>query len=173
MSSNRGDGAQFMMNDSEFKQETLAENIDLDKIKSTAEEYYRSGDFYCSEAVVKTVKDAFGLSVPDAVIAAASGFPVGMGGAGCTCGALAGGILALGLVFGRTTPKDARVDKAMKLSRELHDSFKKRHKSTCCRKLTRYMIMGTSGQMKQCIAFTGDVARETAQIILREKNITK
>lgn len=161
------------MNDSELKQEILTENIDLDKIKSTAEEYYRSGDFYCSEAVVKTIKDAFQIPVPDAVIAAASGFPAGFGGAGCTCGAVAGGVMSLGLVFGRTAPKDSKVDKAMELSRELHDSFKKRHKSTCCRKLTRYMIMGTSGQMKQCIAFTGDVARETAKIILREKNITK
>lgn len=158
------------MTDSELKNETLSGNVDLDKIKSTAEEYYRSGDFYCSEAVVKTIKDAFQLSVPDVVISAASGFPVGMGGAGCTCGAVAGGVMSLGLVFGRTAPKDAKVDKAMRLSRELHDIFKKRHKSTCCRKLTRYMIMGSSGQMKQCIAFTGEVAQETARIILREQN---
>lgn len=158
------------MNDPILKCEVSSENIDLDKIKSTAEAYYRSGDYYCSEAVVKTIKDAFQLSVPDAVIAAASGFPVGMGGAGCTCGALAGGILALGLVFGRTAPKDARVDKAMKLSRELHDSFKKQHKSTCCRKLTRLMIMGSSGQMNHCVAFTGEVAQETARIIDRERN---
>ncbi len=153
-----------------LKCETLSGNIDLDKIKSTAEQYYRSGDYYCSEAVVKTIKDAFQLPVPDAVIAAASGFPVGFGGAGCTCGALAGGILALGLVFGRTAPKDARVAQAMKLARELHDIFKKRHKSTCCRKLTRYTIMGSYRQIEQCIAFTGEVAEETARIILREQN---
>ena len=153
-----------------LKCEVSSGNIDLDKIKSTAEEYYRSGDYYCSEAVVKSIKDAFQLSVPDAVIAAASGFPVGMGGAGCTCGALAGGVMSMGLVFGRTAPRDSKVDKAMKLSRELHDSFKKRHKSTCCRKLTRLMIMGSSGQVNQCIAFTGEVAQETARIILREQN---
>jgi len=162
--------AQFMKSASVLKGEALSGSIDPDKIKSTAEEYYRSGNYYCSEAVVKTIKDAFQLPVPDAVIAAASGFPAGLGGAGCTCGALAGGVLALGLVFGRTAPKDARVDRAMKLSRELHDSFKKRHKSTCCRKLTRFMIMGASGQLNQCIAFTGEVAEDTARIILREQN---
>jgi len=159
-----------MKSDSALKCEALSGNIDLDKIKSTAEEYYRSGDFYCSEAVVKTIKDAFQIPVPEAVIAAASGFPVGMGGAGCTCGAVAGGVMSLGLVFGRTAPKDSKVDKAMKLSRELHDIFKKRHKATCCRKLTRFTIMGSSGQMNQCIAFTGEVAEETARIILREQN---
>jgi C_GCAxxG_C_C family probable redox protein len=147
--------------------------MDLEKIKQTAEDYYRSDDFHCSEAVVKTIKDAFQLPIPDDVISAASGFPVGMGGAGCTCGALAGGVMALGLVFGRTLPKDTKVDKAMKLSRELHDVFKKNHKSTCCRKLTRYMIMGSSRQMEQCIAFTGEMAQEVARIIDRERDKTK
>ena len=41
--------------------------IDTDKIKKIAEEYYRSGDFYCSEAVVKTIKDEFPSSVIDPV----------------------------------------------------------------------------------------------------------
>jgi hypothetical protein len=58
----------------------------------------------------------------------------------------------------------------MKYSCELHDIFKKRHKSLCCRTLTRYMIMGSSRQMEQCIAFTGEMAQETARIILREQN---
>ena len=96
-------------------------------------------------------------------------FPVGIGNAGCLCGAVSGGVMALGLVFGRTTPKDSKVDKAMKLSRELHDIFKKRHKHLCCRTLNKYMIMGSSRQMKQCIAFTGEMAQETARIIIREQ----
>jgi C_GCAxxG_C_C family probable redox protein len=148
-------------------------DIDLEKIRLTAEEYYRSGNFYCSEAIVKTIKDVFSLPGSDDVIAMASGFPVGIGGAGCTCGAVTGAVMSLGLVFGRTTPKDKKVDKAMKLSRELHDYFKKNHKSLCCRTLNKYMIMGSSGQMKQCIAFTGEMAQEVARIIIREQNISK
>ncbi len=81
--------------------------IDIAMIRDRAEEYYRSGDFYCSEAIVKTIKDAFALPVSDSVVAMASGFPVGMGGSGCTCGAVIGGIMALGLFFGRTEPKDS------------------------------------------------------------------
>jgi C_GCAxxG_C_C family probable redox protein len=145
-------------------------DVDLEKIRLIAEEYYRSGEFYCSEAVVKTIKDAFNLSVSDDVISMASGFPVGMGNAGCLCGAVSGGVMALGLVFGRTAPKDKKVDKAMKLSRELHDIFKKRHKCLCCRTLNKYMLMGSSRQMKQCIAFTGEMAQEAARIIIREQS---
>ena len=145
------------------------QDIDLEEIRLTAEEYSRSGDFYCSEAIVKTIKDAFCLPVSDEVISMASGFPIGMGGAGCTCGAVTGGIMSLGLVFGRTTPRDSKVDKAMKLSRELHDIFKKHHKHLSCRTLNKYMIMGSFRQMKQCIAFTGEMAQETARLIIREQ----
>jgi C_GCAxxG_C_C family probable redox protein len=133
-----------------------------------AEEYYRSGDFYCSEAIVKTIKDEFQLPIPDAIIAAASGFPVGMGGSGCTCGAVAGGIISLGLFFGRTQPKDEKVNHTMALANELHNGFKKSHKSLCCRVLTKDMKLGSLEHMEQCISFTGEVAEKVARMIVRE-----
>jgi C_GCAxxG_C_C family probable redox protein len=126
--------------------------------------------FFCSEAIVKTIKDEFALPLPDAVIGMASGFPVGMGGSGCTCGAIAGGIIAIGMVFGRTEPRDPKVNKTMKLAKELHDSFKQRHSCLCCRVLTQGMELGSPVHMEQCIAFTGEVAEETAKIIARELN---
>ncbi|NPV92332.1 MAG: C-GCAxxG-C-C family protein [Firmicutes bacterium] len=146
----------------------MNQNVNIERIKTTAENYYRSGDFFCSEAIVKTIKDEFNLPMPDGVIAMASGFPVGMGGSGCTCGAVVGGIMALGLFFGRTEAKDKKVDKTMELAKELHDTFKGRHKHVCCRILTKDMELGSPVHMKQCIAFTGEVAEETAKIIVRE-----
>ncbi|MDF2484571.1 MAG: GCAxxG family protein, partial [Herbinix sp.] len=131
--------------------------IDLRKIKTTAENYYRNGEFYCSEAIVKTVKDEFDFPISDEIVAMASGFPVGMGGSGCTCGAISGGIMVLGLFFGRTEPKDVKVNKAMELSKELHDLFRTRHKTLCCRVLTKNMTLGSPEHMEQCINFTGEV----------------
>ncbi|OAA85256.1 C-GCAxxG-C-C family protein [Clostridium coskatii] len=145
--------------------------IDLHKIKTTAENYYRNGDFYCSESIVKTIKDEFNLPVSDDIIKMASGFPVGIGGSGCTCGAVTGGIMAIGLFFGRCEPKDERVNKAMALSKELHDIFKDKHKYLCCRVLTKDMTLGSEEHMKQCIYFTGEVAEESAKIIARELNL--
>ncbi|PKM56324.1 MAG: hypothetical protein CVV00_00035 [Firmicutes bacterium HGW-Firmicutes-5] len=142
--------------------------IDLDKIRTTAKNYYRNGDFYCSEAIVKTIKDEFQLSVSDDIIAAASGFPVGMGNSGCSCGAVVGGIMTLGLVFGRTEAKDKKVVKTMKLANELHETFRKKHKTLCCRVLTKGMRLGSRKHMDQCISFTGEVAEEVAKIIVRE-----
>jgi C_GCAxxG_C_C family probable redox protein len=142
--------------------------IDFERIRNLAEEYYRSGDFYCSESIVKTIKDEFQLPISDDVIAAASGFPVGMGGAGCTCGAVAGGIMALGLFFGRTEAKDGKVNHTMALTKELHNEFKNTHRSLCCRVLTKDMELGSQKHMEQCISFTGEVAEKVARMIIRE-----
>lgn len=145
--------------------------IDLNIIRNTAENYYRNGDFYCSEAIVKTIKDEFDLPVSDEILKVASGFPVGMGGSGCSCGAVVGGIMVIGMFFGRTQPKDDKVNKAMALSKELHDIFRDRHKYLCCRGLTQGMTLGSPEHMEQCISFTGEVAEETAKILVRELNL--
>lgn len=143
-------------------------NVDIRNIRITAENFYRNGDFYCSEAIVKTIKDAFELPISDDVIKMASGFPVGIGGSGCTCGAVTGGIMALGLFFGRSKAKDESVNKVMALSKELHDNFKNKHNCLCCKTLTKGMTLGSPLHMEQCIGFTGEVAEETAKIIVRE-----
>jgi C_GCAxxG_C_C family probable redox protein len=119
------------------------------------------------------INDEFGLGYPESVIKMASGFPIGMGGSGCTCGAVAGGIMALGMVFGRTRAKDGRVKQCMALSHELHERFRETHGCLCCRILTKDMVLGSPVHMQQCIAITGEVAEETAKIILRERDTPK
>lgn len=146
----------------------ILKSVDTESIKKTAEAYYRNQDYYCSEAVVKTINDEFELGYPEKVIKMASGFPIGMGGSGCSCGAIVGGIMALGMVFGRTAPKDEQVKKCMALAHELHETFKSRHTVLCCRILTKNMELGSPIHMQQCVDFTGEVALETAKIILRE-----
>lgn len=140
-------------------------DVDLERIRKIAEDYYRNGDFYCSEAVVKTIIDEFQIDVSEDVIKMASGFPVGMGGMGCTCGALTGGVMAIGLVYGRSQGKDPEVNKAMELSAKLYQIFCERHKVSCCKVLTRGMEKGSPEHMEQCIAFTGEMAYEAAKII--------
>lgn len=143
-------------------------SVDPASVRKIAEEYYRSGQFYCSEAIVKSINDAFGLGYPEEIIRMASGFPIGMGGAGCTCGAVTGGVMAIGMVFGRKTPGDPSIDRCLALSRELHNIFYRHHGCLCCRTLTHGMKLKSPEHLRQCVAFTGEVAEETAKIILRE-----
>lgn len=147
-----------------------ARPVDPAEIRKTAEEYYRSGQFYCSEAIVKAINDGFRFGYPDSVVRLASGFPIGMGGAGCSCGAVTGGVMALGMAFGRDVPADPSIDRCLGLARELHNLFASRHGCLCCRTLTHGMVLKSPEHMRQCIAFTGEVAEETAKIILRERD---
>ncbi|MGL5614632.1 MAG: C-GCAxxG-C-C family protein [Sarcina sp.] len=143
-------------------------NVDVKKVREQAEKYYRDGDYFCSEAIVKTIKDAFELDFSDDIIKLASGFPVGMGRSGCTCGAVSGGVMALGMVAGRTEGKDPQVEKTMALSKELHDRFRESRKSICCRVLTKGLDMGSGEHKEQCIDITGEVAEMVAEMIIRE-----
>ena len=144
------------------------EALDIRVVRKIAEAYYRNGEFYCSEAIVKTIRDLLRPDLPESIIRLASGFPVGTGAAGCQCGAIAGGVMAIGIIFGREKAGDPAVNKAMALSKELHDFFVEKHGSTCCRVLTKGKTLGSSEHMKQCVSLTGDVAEYVALIINRE-----
>lgn len=56
----------------------------------------------------------------------------------------------------------------MALASELHTIFRNRHKSLCCRVLTKDMELGSPIHKKQCVSLTGEVAEEVAKIIVRE-----
>lgn len=145
--------------------------ISISKIKKEAEDLY--GDFYCSEAVVSVIRSNFELDIPEEVINMSSGFPVGIGGSMCLCGAVSGGLMSLGLFFGRSVPGDKKINKIMALSNELHDWFKANNgkNALCCRIITRGMEMGTKEHVDQCRFLTGLVAEKVAQMIARELEI--
>lgn len=146
-------------------------NINITDIRSDAEELYRNGSYFCSEAIVSSIRKHIDPEIPESAISMASGFPVGVGGSQCICGAVSGGVVCLGYFFGRTQPKDEKVNKAMALSKELHDAFTANHRVLCCKVLTRGMELGSPVHMEQCISFTGEVAAKTAEIIAREKGL--
>lgn len=149
----------------------VKQEVSVKKVIKDAEDLF--GGFYCSEAVVSSIRSNFELDIPEEVIKMASGFPVGIGGAKCLCGAVSGGVLALGIFFGRSTPNDPKVKKLMELTKELHDWFKVANgkNSLCCRVLTREFDMIKAEHKEQCTLFTGLVAGKVAEIIIRELNL--
>lgn len=152
----------------------MKKEVSIKKIRNDAEEFFRRGDFYCSESIVCSIKNNFEIDMPDEMIAMASGFTVGIGKSKCVCGAVSGGVMCLGYFFGRTKGGDSKVQKTLELANELQESFKSNHKVLCCKVLTHGMDMGSGEHKAQCISFTGEVAQKVAQIIVRElglKNI--
>lgn len=138
--------------------------------RQKAEDMYRSGQFLCSEAVFLVANEYLGHPVPDDMVKLASGFPVGMGAAGCVCGALSGGVMALGLRYGRTMPA-AATPGMFSAARELHDRFCARRRVVCCRVLIRRFEFGSPEHLTQCITITGEVAADVIELLARETDI--
>jgi len=147
--------------------------VSVKKIGDDAEALFRGG-FFCSEAVVSSMRSNFELDLPEEIIAMASGFPVGIGRSKCLCGAVSGGVMALGIFFGRTKQGDSKVEKNLEVSKELHDWFKENNgkNALCCRILTKEFDMGQGEHKEQCIRFTGMVAKKVAEIVVREYGLT-
>ena len=73
----------------------MTTNINFDELRKDANEIFHS-DFTCSESVIYTIRKAFDLDMSDDAIKMSSGFPWGLGGGGCICGALAGATMCIG-----------------------------------------------------------------------------
>jgi C_GCAxxG_C_C family probable redox protein len=153
----------------------MNKTISLKQTRKDAEMMYSGGRFYCSEAVVSAIRTNIDPEMPEVLIAAASGFPVGVGRARCLCGAVSGGVIALGYFFGRTEASSAEDPKsvnAIKLAGELQERFRKAHNGVlCCHIHTKGEYLKAGKLQEQCIEFTGDMAENTAEIIARELNI--
>ncbi|MGX8795840.1 C-GCAxxG-C-C family protein [Fusibacter sp. JL298sf-3] len=149
----------------------MVEAVSIQKIKNDAEESFRRGDFFCSEAIVNSFRNNFEIDMPEEMIAMASGFPVGIGRSKCTCGAVTGSVLTLGYFFGRTKGGDPKVNRTLELANELQQRFKDKHKVLCCSVLTKGMDMASGEHKQQCISFTGEMAENLAEIVVRELGI--
>ena len=135
-----------------------------------AEAFFRIDVLNCAESVLKAVLGESGLPCPLDLLKAASAFGRGMGGAGCCCGALVGGQMALGCIFGRTRESGEPPEECARLARLLHDRFTAQNKAACCRVLHKGMPYGTPEQFDSCAVRTGRAAELTAQVILEGMN---
>ena len=141
--------------------------MDALDLRRRAEELYRSGQFLCSEAIVYAFNEALGNRFPPEVVRLASGFPIGMGAVGtggCVCGALAGGIMVLGMIHGRSNPGD-KAPLILQKAKELHDWFESTKHATCCRVLIHDLEFGSPTHIDQCVSLTGDVAEYLTHMI--------
>lgn len=142
-------------------------NIDMDQLQKDAVDIFHQG-FACSESVIYAIRKNFELDMSDDAIAMSSGFPWGLGGGGCICGALAGGTMCIGYFFGRKTPGDPKITRCFELTQELHDYFKDNYGAACCRVLTRGMEKDSPERKSHCTQMVKGTVKKVAEIIIRE-----
>lgn len=142
----------------------------LYKIRLRSENLFMTRQLMCSEAVLTVLNQGLkGELPPEIAVRITSGLPEGLGGSGCTCGALTAGVIALGLFLGRNGPGILNSRRVYAASKELHDHFKMHFGATCCRVLTKNIKLGAKHHFQFCAKHTGEIAEQTARIILEQK----
>lgn len=157
-----------------------------DKAYALAYEYEQKYG-YCAQCVLAAIQDTFDF-VGDDVIKSAHALSGGLGGAGDgTCGALAGGVIAICCKYGRERKDFGRTPMKLpeELARRLHDLFIKEYGSPICRDVQK-KIFGRSfniwdpkeyeefesagAHIDKCPEVVGKVARWVTEILLEEES---
>ncbi len=100
----------------------------------TAIQKFTSG-YNCAQAVLYSFKDYINID-GNTALKMACGFGAGMGRRGEVCGAVTGGIIAIGAKYGRGENDDkTATEKTYAKTKELMDKFQEKHGSFVCKQL--------------------------------------
>ena len=103
----------------------------LKQLEQNAVAFFESG-FNCAEAVSQSIIEAFSEQAPQDIPRVASAFGGGIGGTHAeACGALTGGIIAIGYLLGRTDANE-NIDSTKELAKAYHQEFAKIAGTTSC-----------------------------------------
>ena len=142
----------------------------LRDVRNEAEELFRSGTFFCSEAVLYVINEILGRPYNDDIVKMASSFPIGLGKAQCLCGAISGGEMAWGIVHDRNKGKPMN-PKVFEYAKGLHDFIKEKYHATCCRVITKKWAgdnFASPERKAHCISITGLVAEWVANVLIED-----
>ena len=128
----------------------MVQSVSLEQLRKDAVDIFHNG-FACSESVIYSIRKNFELDMSDDAFAMSTGFPWGLGGAGCLCGAVAGGTMCIGYVFGRRKPGEPAGE--------------------CHKLIAPYGDRNSPERKSFCTELVEFAVTEAAKIIAREKGI--
>ena len=155
------------MNTNSRKESSQSEEI-IKLVREQAENIYENHNLCCSESLLIVLNRGFdgGLSTEQAKQLRA-GFCGGMGEAGCTCGALSGAIMGLGLLAGPHAKSGLSKKKFRDMSKKMHDRFHEKFSSTCCWTLVEPFDKDKKGRSQFCSSLTSTTATMAAELLLK------
>jgi C_GCAxxG_C_C family probable redox protein len=149
-------------------------SLDLNKLPGLAagraENFFSNHRLSCSEATLLVTNNGLGggLSI-EQVLSLGSGFGGGVGNSGYTCGALSGGVMALGLFLGPGFNGGLGKREFRKLVGNFHDRFQEEFGTVCCRDLIADFRKDRRGQANFCEGLTGRCTGEVVRLILERR----
>jgi C_GCAxxG_C_C family probable redox protein len=142
----------------------------------TAEKRFKEG-FSCSQSVFSAFAEEEGIDLETA-LKIASSFGAGMARMGDTCGVITGGMMVLGLKFGRIIADDTDAkEKNYRLVHEFVERFSERFETSICRDLLGFDPGSAEASQRfkddpeleqRCAGFVHDAAEILEDIIERE-----
>jgi C_GCAxxG_C_C family probable redox protein len=109
----------------------------------------------CSESIVVVLNRVFKGGLSDrCALQAGTGFCNGMGGAGCSCGALTGSVMMLSLFLGNHFEQGLSRKKFRRVIKRMHDDFRRQFGSTCCRILSKKVKHDKKAHHANCLMLT-------------------
>jgi C_GCAxxG_C_C family probable redox protein len=147
----------------------------IELIKAKAQNLFVTRQFQCAQAVLCSLNEGLrGRLRRDAAARLASGLAEGLGGSGCLCGALSGGVLALGLFMGKDGRNLFNASGSSFSTALLHREFTERFGSACCKALSKTVKHDRKAHFEQCAELTGAAAEIASRIILESRpNLAK
>lgn len=112
------------------------EKIDVEERVKRGAEYFAKG-YNCSQSVVATFADLYGLT-PELAVRISASFGGGLGRMRLTCGTVSGMAVLAGLENGSTNPEDIKAKGTnYSLMQDLANQFEEIHHSIICAKLLK------------------------------------
>lgn len=93
--------------------------------------------YNCAQSVLLTMSE-HKKNKNELIPKIATGFGGGIGRCGSVCGALTGGVMAIGIKYGTNQSSAEERRKCYELAQQLYRRFEKKHSSTLCRNLIDY-----------------------------------
>ena len=121
----------------------------------------------CSESVVVVLNRVFSAGFEDrAMMQMAAGYCHGIGGAGCSCGSLTGAVMILSTFLGHHQKDGLSKNSFRKGVLRLHDEFRTKFGSTCCRVLSKKVKHDKIQHHTNCLMLTKGGAEIATSILL-------
>ena len=145
--------------------------MDAKRAEEKAKSLFGADALFCAESVLSAVADEAGIVSP-LIPRIATGFCGGMARTRGACGAVTGGIMALGVLCGRDDARQAH-DTAYDKVQKFIAAFEKAYTTIDCFELAGFDLGNAAqrraftekGVMEKCRGFTGTAARLVVELV--------
>jgi C_GCAxxG_C_C family probable redox protein len=135
-----------------------------DSIGVKAVKHFRDDGYNCSQSVLLTMFEHWN-SKNELVPKVATAFGGGMGRCGSVCGALTGGLMAIGIKYGTNEPSAEKRSNAYKLAKRFYRQFEKQNGNVMCRELIGFDLSDAKQLRK---AQEEDVFEEKCTVLVKK-----